>query len=396
MWAFQIRCSGEQPICKHCLRFSLPCVYQTTTQRRPRNSLKKESSASISGRRDSTKSLEDPSATPSPPPPAQDVSPMNPPSNPLSSSTFPYDPFERHDGPGPLFTHPGGFRSRPPARARSLSGPASVTPPVQSDVFGGDHQRPSSIWKPFELPSRNPPRRPSVSEQPPANRPSSPQLNVPSPTPSVRSAKEVHTPLPPRNVLLKLVEIYFTHVNNQTYGFIHRPTFLRHIEENKVPDGLLYSICAISARFSTSHAPPPLPRQAYQELPAYHAGEPYAIEARRWALRDFDKPTVQNVQTLLLLALHDFGSKKGQKAWMFAGMAIRMASALRLNREVDGDAIGVENSPGGQEAQLSYGIPETNQKNVSWTEREARRRTFWACFIMDVISLPSSQTNPSV
>jgi len=323
---------------------------------------------------------------------------MNPPSNPLSSSTFPYDPFERHDGPSPLFTtHPEAVPSRPPAAARSLSGPASVTvPPVQSDIFGGDHQRPSSIWKPFGLPSQNPPRLLAVSEEPLANRPSPPQLNVPSPTSSVRSPKEVHTPLPPRNVLLKLVEIYFTHVNNQTYGFIHRPTFLRHIEENKVPDGLLYSICAISARFSASHAPAPLPRQANKEFPAYHAGEPYAIEARRLALRDFDKPTVQNVQTLLLLALHDFGSKKGQKAWMFAGMAIRMASALRLDREIDGDSIGVENSRGGQEGQLSYGIPEPRQEKVSWTEREIRRRTFWACFIMDVISPPSSQINPSV
>ena len=321
---------------------------------------------------------------------------MKPPSNPLSSSTLLYDPFERHNAPGPLFTHPGTVPSRPPAPARSITGPASVTvPPVQSDNFGEDHQRQSSISKPFELPSQNPLRLPPVREQPLANGPSPPPLNVPSPTPSVRSAKEVHTPFPPRNILLKLVEIYFTHVNNQTYGFLHRPTFLRHIEENKVPDGLLYSICAISARFSTTHAPLPLSSQGNKELPAYHAGEPYAIEARRLALRDFDKPTVQNVQTLLLLALHDFGGKKGQKAWMFAGMAIRMASALRLNREVDGDAIGMENSPEGEEVKLSYGIPESRREKVTWTEREVRRRTFWACFIMDVISIPTSQTDLS-
>jgi hypothetical protein len=190
---------------------------------------------------------------------------------------------------------------------------------------------------------------------------------------------------------LKLVEIYFTHVNNQTYGFLHRPTFLRHIEEGKVPDGLLYSICAISARFSASHAPPPLPRQSSKETPAYHAGEPYAVEARRLALRDFDKPTVQNVQTLLLLALHDFGGKKGQKAWMFAGMAIRMASALRLSREIDGDAIGIDNATGGppNASELPFGLPEnrpSSREKFSWTEREIRRRTFWACFIMDVPS----------
>jgi hypothetical protein len=113
------------------------------------------------------------------------------------------------------------------------------------------------------------------------------------------------------------------------------------------------------------------------------------VEARRLGLRDFDKPTVQNVQTLLLLALHDFGGKKGQKAWMFAGMAIRMASALRLNREVDGDPIGSDNVTGTGTSDLPFGLPEGQKQGVkekvSWTEREVRRRTFWACFIMDVI-----------
>ena len=161
---------------------------------------------------------------------------------------------------------------------------------------------------------------------------------------------------------------------------------IRDIEEGKVPDGLLYSICAISARFSPTHVPLNLTRQSTEESPAFNAGEPYAIEGRKLALREFDKPTVQNVQTLLLLALHDFGCKKGQKAWMFAGMAIRMASALCLNREVDGDAFGAENTSG-EESQLSHGVPESrapSQEKVIWTEREVRRRTFWACFVMDV------------
>ena len=232
-----------------------------------------------------------------------------------------------------------------------------------------------------------------MRDPPAAHPPTPPPLNVPSPTTSTRSKIETTTPLPPRSVLLKLVEIYFTHVNNQTYGFLHRPTFLRHIEEGKVPEGLLYSICAISARFSASHAPAQLQKQSKEikETPAYHAGEPYAVEARRLALRDFDKPTVQNVQTLLLLALHDFGGKKGQKAWMFAGMAIRMASALRLNREVDGDPIGSDN-PGTGPSEAPFGLPETSRQGVkekvSWTEREVRRRTFWACFIMDVYPFP--------
>jgi hypothetical protein len=74
---------------------------------------------------------------------------------------------------------------------------------------------------------------------------------------------------------------------------------------------------------------------------------------------------------------------------MFAGMAIRMASALRLSREIDGDAIGIDNVTGGapNASELPFGLPEnrvSSREKFSWTEREVRRRTFWACFIMDV------------
>jgi hypothetical protein len=348
-------------------------------------------------RRDNStaKSFEDQSASPSPPSISHtslhSVQSIAGPPNPSPTPNLFYDPFERQDvHAASKFLHSSTVPLRPTAPVRPVTGSAAMPVPMPSDIFA-QPPRQKSVSKLFDVTSQLTSRIPSVREQPPANPPISPPLNISSPTSSIRSTKvEAHTPLPPRSVLLKLVEIYFTHVNNQTYGFLHRPTFLRHIEEGKVPDGLLYSICAISARFSTTHIPPPLPHQSSKETPSYHAGEPYAIEARKLALREFDKPTVQNVQTLLLLALHDFGCKKGQKAWMFAGMAIRMASALRLNRELDGDAIGAENVPEVGESQIAYDLPErASREKVSWTEREVRRRTFWACFIMDVHLLSS-------
>lgn len=53
---------------------------------------------------------------------------------------------------------------------------------------------------------------------------------------------------------------------------------------------------------------------------------------------------------------------------MFAGMATRMAYALQLHRELDHD-------PWGQN-------PDQKSK-LSFTDREIRRRTMWACFLMD-------------
>jgi Fungal specific transcription factor domain len=298
-----------------------------------------------------------------------------------------YDPSGRQEAaPTRVIVHPPTVPAQLTTPSRPDTGPSPTTVSMQLDILD-QPQQVNSTSKQSDITSQTSSRLAPLREQ--LNPPTSPALNISSPATSVRSTKvEAHTPFPPRSVLLKLTEIYFTHVNNQTYGFLHRPTFLRHIEEGKVPDSLLYSICAISARFSTTHAPPSLSRRpSDKESPAYHAGEPYAVEARKLALRDFDKPTVQNVQTLLLLALHDFGAKKGHKAWMFAGMAIRMASALRLNREVDGDAIGRESTSAGAEIKdtFRYNDPRTSPKEgVSWIEREIRRRTFWACFIMDV------------
>ncbi len=53
---------------------------------------------------------------------------------------------------------------------------------------------------------------------------------------------------------------------------------------------------------------------------------------------------------------------------MFAGMATRMAYALQLHREPDYDPLGRK---------------QDKNSELSWTEREIRRRTMWACFLMD-------------
>ena len=53
---------------------------------------------------------------------------------------------------------------------------------------------------------------------------------------------------------------------------------------------------------------------------------------------------------------------------MFGGMAMRMAYALQLHREVDHDPVGRKTE---------------KSTELSFTDREIRRRTMWACFLMD-------------
>jgi hypothetical protein len=89
------------------------------------------------------------------------------------------------------------------------------------------------------------------------------------------------------------------------------------------------------------------------------AGDEYAADARRLLCFEFDRPTLSNVQSLVILGLHEFGSSRGVKAWMYAGIAIRMAISLGLNVE-----------------------DEARSASQSWIECEIRRRAFWATFIM--------------
>ena len=94
------------------------------------------------------------------------------------------------------------------------------------------------------------------------------------------------------------------------------------------------------------------------------AGDEYAAKARQLLSLEFDRPTLSNVQALVILGLHEFGSSRGARAWMYAGIAIRMAISLGLNVEDEG-----------------------RLANQSWIECEIRRRVFWATFIMGMQAL---------
>ena len=127
-----------------------------------------------------------------------------------------------------------------------------------------------------------------------------------------------------------------------------------------LPPVLVLAVCAISARFSTH---PQLNTE-----PAFLRGEDWAKPARDIALSRYDEPNITTLTVLLLLGLHEFGTCQGGRSWMFAGMATRMAYALQLHRELDHDPLGRKND---------------KKSELSFTDREIRRRTMWSCFVMD-------------
>ncbi|KAF9300232.1 hypothetical protein BGZ74_008124, partial [Mortierella antarctica] len=166
--------------------------------------------------------------------------------------------------------------------------------------------------------------------------------------------------IPRKDILDHLLNLFFDSVYYQ-FPILHPATFMQQYKEGKVPPNLLNAICASVARFSN--------HPDVLTTPAYLAGEPFATNVRGELFDSIDIPTVSNVQALIFLCMYEYGVARGPRAWMFGGMAIRQAQELGLNRE--------DSSP------IFY-------LRGDWVVRETRRRTFWACFMIDVLSSSSS------
>jgi len=130
------------------------------------------------------------------------------------------------------------------------------------------------------------------------------------------------------------------------------------LRNGTLPPVLILSVCAISARFS-SH-----PKLATN--PNFLRGEEWASHARDIVMRRYEWPNITILTCLLILGLHEFGTCHGGRSWALGGQAIRMAFALQLHKDVETDPM-----------PLAGGAP------LSFIDREIRRRTMWACFLMD-------------
>ncbi|KAL2853460.1 fungal-specific transcription factor domain-containing protein [Aspergillus pseudoustus] len=123
------------------------------------------------------------------------------------------------------------------------------------------------------------------------------------------------------------------------------------------------------------------------------ASEYYATALRsRLAGVDGASLAVQDltrVQALLMLALHEWGMCRGKSAWLYVGMAIRLSQAMGLPFELENDVFSrdVPRSPALKIEADMFGVrrPAEQKEQTSDDEiaQETKRRTFWACFILD-------------
>ncbi|CAL3971919.1 hypothetical protein PZA11_005164 [Diplocarpon coronariae] len=303
----KIRCSGEKPACKHCLRSRIPCVYKVTTRKAaPRT----DYMAMLDKR---LKRMEE--------------------------RIIKIVPKEEQDA-----TTPSVIRAvvKPALPGTILTKSASGKKRAADEAFGQELDK----W------SR------SINANPPQDGASKPMPLMIQEAEENRLLTEGADALPSKELQEHLSEIFFENVNGQTYHLLHKPSFMRKLRAGTVPPVLTLTVCAISARFST--------HPKLNTYPAFLRGEEWAAPARSIVVRRYEWPNITILTCLLILGLHEFGTCQGGRSWSFGGQAIRMAYALQLHRDLD------------------YDPHKRNQAaELSFIDREIRRRTMWSCFLMD-------------
>ncbi|KAJ5846372.1 hypothetical protein N7534_010041 [Penicillium rubens] len=178
--------------------------------------------------------------------------------------------------------------------------------------------------------------------------------------------------LPSLEIQEHLAEVFFDCVYGQSYLLLHKPSFMRRLKAGTIPPVLILAVCAVSARFST--------HPQLNSDPPFLRGENWANPAAAIALSRHDEPNITILTVFLLLGLHEFGTCHGGRSWSFGGQALRMAYALQLHQELDQDSL------------LSQ--QNGNGSQLSFTDQEIRRRTMWACYLMDRYNSSGSQRPP--
>ncbi|CEJ04059.1 hypothetical protein RMCBS344292_18029 [Rhizopus microsporus] len=158
--------------------------------------------------------------------------------------------------------------------------------------------------------------------------------------------------LPPQDLSEHLIQLYFLHFYPVLPMFYKKRLTCPSCPSEPLSPLLLNAIYAVASRISPDV-------RVRSDLASPDTAGDIFFERARCLLDDYyDRPKISTVQALLLLASHQMGAMKPARAWLYSGMAFRMAQDLGLNRNCD-------------------------HWNISPEDRERRKRVFWCCFIVD-------------
>ncbi|KAK6827961.1 hypothetical protein PG989_005158 [Apiospora arundinis] len=94
-------------------------------------------------------------------------------------------------------------------------------------------------------------------------------------------------------------------------------------------------------------------------------GDHFFAECKRLIVDndEYEKPRLTTVQALALMSVREAGCGREAKGWVYSGMSFRMAQDLGLNLDIGGIS--------------------TDNERLDDQEVDARRITFWGCFLFD-------------
>ncbi|KAF8855352.1 hypothetical protein BDZ45DRAFT_504789 [Acephala macrosclerotiorum] len=121
---------------------------------------------------------------------------------------------------------------------------------------------------------------------------------------------------------------------------------------------LVNAMLALGCHFTNS------PKGCADPMDPTTKGDAFFAEAKRLIVDndEYEKPRLTTVQALCLMSVREAGCGREAKGWVYSGMAFRMAQDMGLN--------------------LDSGMTN-NREAMDEKEIDARRVTFWGCFLFD-------------
>ncbi|THH02019.1 hypothetical protein EW026_g775 [Hermanssonia centrifuga] len=191
--------------------------------------------------------------------------------------------------------------------------------------------------------------------------------------------------LPSLEMQEHLLELYFTYVHAQL-PILHKKAFMDTFRKGnaasvtahspmsetsstsgsqasvarpqRIPVLLLLSMFSVAARYSSTGAPPPEPGSMWS------AGDSYMDDAKAILDSSYSQSRPSTCQALLLLGYREVGIGAMAQAWLYIGMAVRMAQDLGLHKSADKWS-------------------NTGRTLFTPVELQERRRIWYGCVILD-------------
>ncbi|KAF9130978.1 hypothetical protein BGX30_013283 [Mortierella sp. GBA39] len=167
--------------------------------------------------------------------------------------------------------------------------------------------------------------------------------------------KEEALIMPSVDVIDHLLDIHFLSVH-PVLPFLHFQTISDQVHHNESPPPhLLFAVLGLASRFSdnpTFRVP-----QAGLDRPPCTI---FYERAKHFIKNEYDSSQMATVQTFLLMAVQQMGFCESQRAWLYVGMAARMAQDIGLNKE-----------------------PTEQEQSRNRLQCELRKRTWWSIYVIE-------------